>query len=52
MLDEIQQALATGAPVSELASYLSRNGYAYLVVRNDLDLDATQGLTPAVVHAT
>ena len=52
MLDAIQSRIATGTVSAGLASYLARNGFAYVVVRNDLDSAVASAPRPVLVHQT
>ena len=50
MLDAIEHRLESGTPSPGLAAYLARAGYAYVVVRNDLDPGLASTTRPALVH--
>ena len=50
-LDVVEEALRTGRGSPALAAYLARAGVRHLVVRNDLDANATGATRPLVVHA-
>ena len=49
-LDSVQRLLAAGRPSAGLADTLARQGIGYLVVRNDLDPDASRSARPILVH--
>ena len=49
-LDSVQRLFAAGTPSAGLADTLARQGISYLVVRNDLDPDASRSARPILVH--
>ncbi|BBZ26239.1 membrane protein [Mycolicibacterium madagascariense] len=49
-LDSVQRLFAAGRPSAGLADTLVRQGISYLVVRNDLDADASRSARPLLVH--
>jgi arabinofuranan 3-O-arabinosyltransferase len=49
-LDSVQRLFAAGTPSAGLADTLARQGISYLVVRNDLDPDASRSARPLLVH--
>lgn len=49
-LDSVQRLLAAGRPSAGLADTLARQGISYLVVRNDLDPEASRSTRPILVH--
>ena len=49
-LDAVQRLLAAGTPSDGLADTLAGQGISYLVVRNDLDPDASRSARPILVH--
>jgi arabinofuranan 3-O-arabinosyltransferase len=49
-MDTVEEVLATGRGSPGLADYLARNGYRFLLLRNDLDRGRTQAPPAAVLH--
>lgn len=49
-LDSVQRLFAAGRPSEGLADTLARQGISYVVVRNDLDPDASRSARPILVH--
>ena len=49
-LDSVQRLFAAGRPSAGLADTLARQGISYVVVRNDLDPDASRSARPLLVH--
>ena len=49
-LDAVQRLFAAGTPSAGLADILAGQGISYLVVRNDLDPDASRSARPILVH--
>ena len=49
-LDSVQRLFASGTPSAGLADTLARQGISYVVMRNDLDLDASRSARPILVH--
>ena len=49
-LDSVQRLFASGRPSAGLADTLARQGISYVVVRNDLDPDASRSARPILVH--
>ncbi|HEY1842870.1 MAG TPA: DUF3367 domain-containing protein [Mycobacterium sp.] len=49
-LDSVQRLFAAGMPSAGLADTLARQGISYVVVRNDLDPDASRSARPILVH--
>ncbi|MDW5610230.1 alpha-(1-_3)-arabinofuranosyltransferase [Mycolicibacterium sp. D5.8-2] len=49
-LDSVQRLFAAGRPSAGLAETLARQGISYVVVRNDLDPDASRSVRPILVH--
>ncbi|MFZ1160662.1 MAG: DUF3367 domain-containing protein, partial [Mycobacterium sp.] len=49
-LDSVQRLFAAGMPSEGLADTLARQGISYVVVRNDLDPDASRSARPILVH--
>ena len=49
-LDSVQRLLAAGRPSAGLADTLARQGISYLVLRNDLDPEASRSARPVLVH--
>ena len=49
-LDSVQRLFAAGRPSAGLADTLARQGISYVVVRNDLDPDASRSARPILVH--
>ncbi|WP_211372286.1 DUF3367 domain-containing protein [Mycolicibacterium grossiae] len=49
-LDSVQRLFAAGRPSAGLADTLSRQGISFVVVRNDLDPDASRSARPLLVH--
>ena len=49
-LDSVQRLFASGRPSAGLADTLNRQGISYVVVRNDLDPDASRSARPILVH--
>ena len=49
-LDSVQRLFAAGRPSAGLADTLARQGISYVVVRNDLDPDASRSARPVLVH--
>ncbi|WIM87049.1 alpha-(1-_3)-arabinofuranosyltransferase [Candidatus Mycobacterium wuenschmannii] len=49
-LDSVQRLFAAGTPSAGLADTLATQGISYLVVRNDLDPDASRSARPILVH--
>jgi arabinofuranan 3-O-arabinosyltransferase len=49
-LDSVQRLFAAGRPSAGLADTLVRQGISFLVVRNDLDPDASRSARPLLVH--
>ncbi len=49
-LDSVQRLFAAGTPSAGLADTLAGQGISYLVVRNDLDPDASRSARPILVH--
>ncbi len=49
-LDSVQRLFAAGRPSAGLADTLVRQGISYVVVRNDLDPDASRSARPILVH--
>ncbi|AFM15049.1 F5/8 type C domain-containing protein [Mycolicibacterium chubuense NBB4] len=49
-LDSVQRLLAAGRPSPALADTLAAQGISYVVVRNDLDPDASRSARPILVH--
>ncbi|MCK0177206.1 alpha-(1-_3)-arabinofuranosyltransferase [Mycolicibacterium sp. F2034L] len=49
-LDSVQRLLAAGRPSAGLADTLARQGISYVVVRNDLDPEASRSARPILVH--
>jgi len=52
MLDDIEQRLAAGRADTSLATLLATAGIRYVVVRNDLDAEASRATSLVVVHAS
>lgn len=50
LLDAVEEVLATGQGSPALADLLARSGFARVLVRNDLDLDVTGAVRPALVR--
>jgi arabinofuranan 3-O-arabinosyltransferase len=50
VLDTVEASLDQGVVVPGMAAYLARNGFDYVVERNDLNLAATKAPDPAQVH--
>lgn len=51
LLDSVEQAVAEARPQDGLAEALRALGITHVIVRNDLDREATDAPAPAVVHA-
>jgi arabinofuranan 3-O-arabinosyltransferase len=51
-LDSVQRLFAAGRPSAGLADTLARQGISYVVVRNDLDPEASRSARPLLVHRT
>ncbi|MGL6234979.1 MAG: alpha-(1-_3)-arabinofuranosyltransferase domain-containing protein [Segniliparus sp.] len=51
-LDAVQRLFADGRPSSGLADMLLEQGFAYLVLRNDLDLESSHSTRPILAHQT
>ncbi|HEX7823622.1 MAG TPA: DUF3367 domain-containing protein, partial [Mycobacterium sp.] len=51
-LDSVQRLFAAGRPSAGLADTLARQGISYVVMRNDLDPDASRSARPLLVHRT
>ncbi|GAA0814436.1 alpha-(1-_3)-arabinofuranosyltransferase [Spirilliplanes yamanashiensis] len=51
VLDTVEAVLSTGRGSPALAGYLTRNGFRYLLLRNDLDRARTQAPPAAVLRA-
>jgi arabinofuranan 3-O-arabinosyltransferase len=51
-LDSVQRLFASGTPSAGLADTLARQGISYVVMRNDLDPDASRSARPILVHRT
>jgi arabinofuranan 3-O-arabinosyltransferase len=49
-LDSVQRLFAAGRPSAGLADTLTRQGISYVVVRNDLDPEASRSARPLLVH--
>jgi arabinofuranan 3-O-arabinosyltransferase len=49
-LDSVQRLFAAGRPSAGLADTLARQGISYVVVRNDLDPQASRSARPVLVH--
>jgi arabinofuranan 3-O-arabinosyltransferase len=49
-LDSVQRLFAAGRPSAGLADTLARQGISYVVLRNDLDPDASRSARPLLVH--
>ena len=49
-LDSVQRLIAAGRPSAGLADTLTRQGIAYVVVRNDLDPENSRSARPLLVH--
>jgi arabinofuranan 3-O-arabinosyltransferase len=49
-LDSVQRLFASGTPSAGLADTLARQGISYVVMRNDLDPDASRSARPILVH--
>ena len=49
-LDSVQRLFASGTPSVGLADTLARQGISYVVMRNDLDPDASRSARPILVH--
>ncbi|KRE27465.1 hypothetical protein ASG82_13725 [Mycobacterium sp. Soil538] len=49
-LDAVQRLFAAGRPSAGLADTLVRQGISYVVVRNDLDPEASRSARPILVH--
>jgi arabinofuranan 3-O-arabinosyltransferase len=49
-LDSVQRLFAAGRPSAGLADTLAQQGISYVVVRNDLDPDASRSARPILVH--
>jgi arabinofuranan 3-O-arabinosyltransferase len=49
-LDSVQRLFAAGRPSAGLADTLARQGISYVVVRNDLDPEASRSARPLLVH--
>jgi arabinofuranan 3-O-arabinosyltransferase len=49
-LDSVQRLFASGTPSAGLADTLARQGISYVVMRNDLDPDASRSVRPILVH--
>jgi arabinofuranan 3-O-arabinosyltransferase len=49
-LDSVQRLFAAGRPSAGLADTLARQGISYVVVRNDLDPEASRSARPVLVH--
>jgi arabinofuranan 3-O-arabinosyltransferase len=49
-LDSVQRLIADGRPSAGLADILAQQGISYIVVRNDLDPDASRSARPILVH--
>ncbi len=49
-LDSVQRLFAAGRPSAGLADTLARQGISYVVLRNDLDPDASRSARPVLVH--
>jgi arabinofuranan 3-O-arabinosyltransferase len=49
-LDSVQRLFAAGRPSAGLADTLARQGISYVVVRNDLDPEASRSARPILVH--
>jgi arabinofuranan 3-O-arabinosyltransferase len=49
-LDSVQRLIAAGRPSTGLADTLALQGISYVVVRNDLDPDASRSARPILVH--
>ena len=52
VLDVVDEVLRSGRGSPALAAFLARAGVKHLVVRNDLDANATGSTRPLVVHAS
>ncbi|HYZ66758.1 MAG TPA: alpha-(1-_3)-arabinofuranosyltransferase, partial [Mycobacterium sp.] len=51
-LDSVQRLFAAGRPSAGLSDTLARQGISYVVVRNDLDPEASRSARPLLVHRT
>ena len=51
VLDAVEAVLAGGIGSEQLAALLGRSGIGRLLVRNDLDTDVADGLSPTLVHS-
>jgi arabinofuranan 3-O-arabinosyltransferase len=49
-LDSVQRLFASGTPSAGLADTLARQGISYVVMRNDLEPDASRSARPILVH--
>ncbi|SPM33335.1 integral membrane protein, partial [Mycobacterium rhizamassiliense] len=49
-LDSVQRLFAAGQPSAGLADTLARQGISYVVLRNDLDPEASRSARPILVH--
>jgi arabinofuranan 3-O-arabinosyltransferase len=49
-LDSVQRLFAAGRPSAGLADTLAQQGISYVVVRNDLDPEASRSARPLLVH--
>jgi arabinofuranan 3-O-arabinosyltransferase len=49
-LDSVQRLFAAGRPSAGLADTLARQGISFVVLRNDLDPDASRSARPILVH--
>ncbi|OBK50408.1 hypothetical protein A5655_25495 [Mycobacterium sp. 1081908.1] len=49
-LDSVQRLFASGQPSAGLADTLARQGISYVVLRNDLDPEASRSARPILVH--
>jgi len=49
-LDSVQRLFPSGTPSAGLADTLARQGISYVVMRNDLDPDASRSARPILVH--
>lgn len=49
-LDSVQRLFAAGRPSAGLVDTLARQGISYVVVRNDLDPEASRSARPLLVH--